>query len=56
MKFIVIKTVVVTTKELYEIEIAEYLDPLTYMSSSSPTSVLTERDMKVDVFKEGSLE
>lgn len=54
MKFTVVKTITVTTKELYGIEIAEHLDPLDYMGSMSPTSTIRERDIKVDIFKEGA--
>lgn len=51
MKFIVIKTIILTTKELYEIEIAEYHDPLHYLGSSTPVSTVTERELKCDIFK-----
>lgn len=51
MKFSVVKTIVVTTRELYEIEIAEYHDPLNYIGSSTPVSTTTEREVKAVVFR-----
>jgi len=51
VKFTIIKTIVVTTKELYEVEIAGYLDPLSYIDSSTPISTKTEREVKTDIFR-----
>lgn len=54
MKITVVKTIVVTTKELYELEIAGYLDPLSYIGcadSRAPTSTTTERKVEFDVFR-----
>ena len=56
MKFTVIKTVIVTTKELYEIKIGGHLDPLSYIGDREPESTVTEREVKVDIFKEKSNE
>ncbi|MBA7587056.1 hypothetical protein ES708_29069 [subsurface metagenome] len=53
MKFTVVKIITVTTKELYKVEIAGYLDPLSYMNSAKPLSTKTEREVKFDIFREG---
>lgn len=51
MKFTVVKTIVVTTKKLYETEIAGYLDPLTYIGDKAPISTITKREESVDIFR-----
>lgn len=55
MKFTVVKTIVVTTKELYEIEIAGYLDPLSYIGDR-PISTTTGREVNFDIFKKEEAE
>lgn len=52
MKFTIVKTIVVTTKELYETNIAGFLDPLTYIADQKPESVITERQVSFDIFRE----
>lgn len=53
MKFTIIKTLVTTKKELYEVNIADHLDPLVYVGVRTPISTLTEREVQFDVFKRG---
>ena len=52
MRFTVIKTIIVTTKEMHKVEIAGYLDPLDYIAGRKPIALIVERDVKVDIFKE----
>lgn len=56
MKFAVVVTTTVTTKELYEVEIAEHLDPLDYISSSTPVSIVTTRELGCDIFRKETKE
>lgn len=52
MKFFIVKTTVVTTKKLYGVEIAGYLDPLDYMDTNNPISNKTDCEVKTEIFRE----